>query len=155
MGRIDFDLQQYDGEFKKAGMDRLEKAAGVIRDKARDLVVTGKVTRVPGRSRMIDSTGHFIPSDNPPIWMERVPGGMKKTIRVVRKAGFKDITAMDAGSGTIWTNDNDVRVYAGNYKTWYATQMEFGRGRWRGGPRSFMRKALIAAEAKIRSIIEG
>lgn len=153
MGRIDFDLQKYDGEFKKAGMERLERAAEVIRDTARSLVVTGTVTRVPGRRRFVNKAGHMVESPNPPIWMERIPGAMKQTIRTVKKRGFDNTLGMD--SGGIWTDLVDVRVYAGNYKTWWATQMEYGRGRWRGGAKPFMRPAMIQAEGAVRSIIEG
>jgi len=145
MAKIDFDLQKYDGEFKKAGMQRLTECAEVIRDKARDLVVIGTVTRVPGRRRFVNAEGHLVPSTNPPIWMERTPGAMKKTIRVVRREEVVDFSP----------KDDNVRVYAGNYKTWYAVQMEYGHGQWRGGPRPFMRKAIAAAQSAIRSIIEG
>jgi hypothetical protein len=155
MAKIDIDLQKYDGEFKKAGMERVERAAAAIRDEARALITIGKITRVPGRRKYRNKAGHLVESPTPPIWMERTPGGMKKTIRVVKKKQFDNVMQMDVGSGTFWIEGKDVRVYAGNYKTWYATQMEYGRGKWRGGPRSFMRPALKRAEALVRMIIEG
>jgi len=154
MARIEYDLQKYDGEFKKAGMDRLVKAAGVIRDAARGIVVSGKVTRIPGRRKFVNKAGHLVESSDPPIWMERVPGGMKKTIRVVRKEAFENVETMDVGSGTLWIENKDVRVYAGNYKTWYAIQMEKGQGKWKGGAKPFMVPAMKNSEAAIKNIIE-
>ncbi|HSW62169.1 MAG TPA: HK97-gp10 family putative phage morphogenesis protein [Dissulfurispiraceae bacterium] len=72
------------------------------------------------------------------FWTERSPGAMKATIRVVRKEG-----------------KNNVLVIAGNKKTWWATQMEYGRGGWKGGAKPFMRPAIAATKGKVSSIIEG
>ena len=146
MARIDFDLQKYDGEFKKAGMERLEKAANVLRDDARSRVkvYAGKLHGPYKRGKYAGQ-----------IWTARDTDNMQKTIRVVRKKGFENVVSMDIGSGTLWTEGTDVRVYAGNYKTWYATQMEYGRGAWKGGARPFMRPAMAEFEGKVRSIIEG
>ena len=149
MARIDWDLQKYDGEFRKAGMERLEKAAGAIRDEAKQRGASGSVTRIPGRLRFVNADGRLVPS-SPPIWMERSPGAMKKTIRVVRRR-----EATLAGGQVDWSvKDDNVRVYAGNFKTWWATQMEYGNGMWKGGARPFLRPAMTQAEGKIRSIIE-
>lgn len=153
MARIDIDLQKYDGEFKKAGMDRLVKAAEAIRDAARGFVPTGTVTRVPGRRRKVRNH-RLVPDEAPPIWMERTPGAMKKTLRTVRKKGFENVESLDAGSGTFWTENNDVRVYAGTFKTWWAIQMEKGRGKWKAAPVAFMEKGIAASSEKVRSIIE-
>lgn len=71
-------------------------------------------------------------------WTERTPGAMKNTIRVSEKKGM-----------------NNVLVIAGNAKTWWATQMEYGRGAWKGGAKPFMRPAIHQSYDKIRSIIEG
>ena len=71
-------------------------------------------------------------------WTERSPGAMKATIRVVRKEG-----------------KNNVRVYAGNKKTWWAVQMEYGRGGWKGGARPFLRPAIASTKGTVKSIIEG
>ena len=72
------------------------------------------------------------------FWTERTPGAMRNTIRVVGRPGV----------------DNYL-VIAGNKKTWWATQMEYGRGKWKGGAKPFMRQAIHESEPKIRAIIEG
>ena len=71
-------------------------------------------------------------------WTERTPGAMRNTIRVVEKEGV-----------------NNILVIAGNAKTWWATQMEYGRGAWKGGAKPFMRQAIHESYSKIRSIVEG
>jgi len=144
MGAIDFNLQKFDGEFKAAGMARVVKAAEAIRDAAKGFCREGTVTRIPGRKTMVVN-GRKVESTSPPEWMERTPGAMKKTIRVVRlKTENLDMSKPE-----------NVRVYAGNKKTWWATQMEFGFGAWKGGAKPFLRPGLRTAESKARAIIEG
>ena len=46
-------------------------------------------------------------------------------------------------------------MIAGNYKTWWATQLEFGRGQWRGGKKSFMRPAVNKTKGQVTAILEG
>jgi hypothetical protein len=140
MGAIDFNLQKYDGEFKAVGIKRVLAAAEAIRDMAKAKCKEGTITRMPGRKRFKGPYG-MEPSTNPPIWMERSPGAMKKTIRV--------------WPPQVTENTRDIRVYAGNFKTWWAVQMEYGRGRWKGGAKPFLRPALHGSESKVRSIIEG
>jgi hypothetical protein len=72
--------------------------------------------------------------------MERDPGALVATIRVVRKKG--DPTR------NIW-------IMAGNYKTWWAVQTEYGRGGWKGGAKAFLRPAMAKAPATIKAILEG
>jgi hypothetical protein len=67
---------------------------------------------------------------------------MAKTIRVVEKKGL----GLHAGP--------NVRVYAGNYKTWWAKQMEYGRGAWKGGAWPFMRPAITGSKAQIKMVLE-
>ena len=148
MARIDWDLQKYDGEFKKAGMARIKRAAEVIRDMAKTNCIAGTINR-PARKHWVNN-GHLedaSPESSANIWTAREAGAMRETIRVVE-------TREDRGRGFDQERDN-VRVYAGNFKTWYAVQMEYGRGGWKGGARPFMRKALTAAPSRIRPIIEG
>jgi hypothetical protein len=143
MSRIDFNLQKYDGEFKAAGMERLERAANAIRDAARQKIKVGSITR-PQRKYFIFEH-HRRPSQSA-LWTERHPGEMRDTIRTVRRRD--ESLNFDA------SRDN-VRVYAGNFADWWATQMEFGRGKWKGGAKPFLRPALWGSESKVRSIIEG
>ena len=148
MARIDWDLQKYDGEFKKAGMDRLKRAADVIRDMAKANCKVGTIDR-PARKHWVNAEGHFedaSPLSSANIWTAREIGAMKATIRTVE---------LNNPSPGFDTKADNVRIYAGNFKTWWAIQMEYGRGGWKGGPRSFMRPALVSAPPRIRSIIEG
>jgi len=152
MAMIDFDLQKYDGEFKAAGMKRLIKAAEVIRDDAKRRIKVGTITRVPGRKMMRMKDGRMLPSTMPPKWMERTPGEMKQTIRVVTKYDFSGtFLANLAGDGGV----GNVRVYAGNFADWWAMQMEFGFGAWKGGAKPFLRPSLHSSQSAVRNIIEG
>ena len=144
MGAIDFNLQKYDGEFKAAGMERLEKAADAIRDEARrKCMPDGTITR-PARKYFIFEH-HRYPAQSG-AWTARHPGEMRETIRTVRRRV--------ESPGFDLAHDN-VRVYAGNYLAWWAPQREFGRGKWKGGAKPFLRPALWGSESKVRAIIEG
>ena len=134
---IDFNLQKYDGEFKAAGMARIEKAAKAIQGIAKGFCEAGSITR-PVRKRYVYQ--HHLEPSSGPLWTAREIGGMMRSIRVSR--------SHDASVP-------NVRVYAGNFAAWYAIQMEFGRGRWKGGARPFLRPALHTGESVVRSIIEG
>jgi hypothetical protein len=74
------------------------------------------------------------------FWTEREIGAMKATIRVVVKN--------DSTSRNVW-------IMAGNKKTWWAIQMEYGRGGWKGGRKSFLRPAIAQSTAEVKNIIEG
>jgi hypothetical protein len=143
MARIDWDLQKYDGEFKAAGMERMVKAAEAIRDVAKQNCKVGTVTRPARRYVILDHKR--VPVGGTDVWTERSPGAMSDTIRVVRLWDeSKDISKPE-----------NVRVYAGDFKTWWAVQMEYGRGAWKGGPKPFLRPALHSSEGRVRAIIEG
>jgi len=128
MAEVKLNFKQYDEVIAKACMDRIRVAANVLKNAAKERCVIGTVNRPlkPGQK----------------YWMEREVGAMRKTIRTVEKTGEKGLTG------------RDVRVYAGNFKTWWATQMEFGRGGWKGGRRSFMRPAIRATKSEIKFILE-
>jgi hypothetical protein len=139
MARIDWDLQKYDGEFKAAGMKRIEAAAGVIRDDARRILngkLKGNWKEHGPYSHM--RKGHKLVDFEASIWTERTKAAMVSSIRVTRREG-----------------EENVWVIAGNFKTWWATQLEFGRGRWKGGAKPFLRPAMLGAESKIHGILEG
>ena len=129
---------------KQGGMARLVEAAMLVRDEAKRILWSKQgnkaITRVPGRYYQIVG-GKRVPSTNPPVWMERTPGAMVRTIRVVLPYGAR---------GTV----NNVWIMAGNRKTWWAIQAEYGRGGWKGGSKAFLRPALKRAEAKMKTIIE-
>lgn len=121
-----------------ASMDRLRKAAVVVRDAAR-----AKVLPVwPGPYHGPYKTGKYAGK----IWTARDQDNLLKTIRVVEKresSGF----AFAQASKNVW-------IMAGNYKTWYAQQVEFGKGGWKGGPHPFLRPAFNQSKTEIRSILE-
>ena len=145
MGAIDWDLQKYDGEFKKAGMERVKRAADAIRDQAKLNCKVGTINRPERKHFVFD--GHLLPAAGGAPWTARQIGAMKKTIRTVEPR--------NSAESTFDKREDNVRVYAGNFLTWWATQMEFGRAGWKGGPKPFLRTALRTEESKIRSIIEG
>ena len=143
MGAIDFNLQKYDGEFKAAGMARLLRAENTIRDAARKKIKVGSITRPQRRYFIFEHRRQPASSGK---WTERHPGELRDTIRTVRRR--------DESPGFDTAHDN-VRVYAGNFLDWWAVQMEYGRGKWKGGAKPFMRPALHGSESKVRAIIEG
>jgi hypothetical protein len=119
MAQIIFDWMKYDAKVTDACLGRMEIAANLIKNEAKS-IIAGKLKRgwkEHGPYKKGKYAGAF--------WTAREYDAMAETIRVTKKEGRKDI----------W-------IRAGNKKTWWATQMEYGRGAWRGGPRSFMRPAL-------------
>jgi len=121
-------LEAYDGQFVKAGMDRIERAAAHIQLQMQTECIKSYENRRP-----VYKTG----KDAGKIYTARDFDIMAKTIRVVRK-----------------DNKLNIRIYAGNYKTWWALQMEYGRGKWKGGARPFVRKAVAKSVSKIQPILE-
>jgi hypothetical protein len=153
---IDFDLQKYDGEFLAAGAARVTRAAIAIRDAAKRHCVKGTITRPPRKHFVLN--GHLepeSPNSSARLWTERTPGAMRNTIRVVHKFEHGDMKYsniwVSVGAPKAW----DVRVYAGNFATWWALQMEYGFGGWKGGAKPFLRPALHESESKVRDILEG
>jgi len=113
----------------KAGMVVLEECGEILRNEAKAHL----------RPKL---NLNWIPHGPPPggeIWKGREDyAEMINSIRVVRKR--------DTKSRNIW-------VMAGNYKTWWAVQMEYGRAGWKGGPRSFFRKAMRTSIPKIHALL--
>lgn len=125
---INFNVEKWDGEFKAVAMDRMEKAANVLADEARNKLIAGHVTRGPYKK------GKYAGK----IWTSRGIGKyprLRDTIRAVGKEG-------------------NVRVYVGNFKTWYAMQVEYGKGGWKGGAHPFMRPAMKSARGAMRVVLE-
>lgn len=132
MAEIKFNFEQYDGQLSNACMDRLRAAAGEIQLQA---ILKCHVGRT---SRPVYKRGKN--AGQP--WTAREIGALRRTIRVVEKKDKQTI------------RDMNVRVYAGNFLTWYAIQVEYGRGMWRGGAFPFMRPALSASKYRVQTIIE-
>jgi len=130
MARINWNTEAFERECINASMDALEQAAKLIRDDAKR-ILRGKL-KGNWSDRGPDKGGEY--------WTERTKGAMVETIRVARKKGDPN---------------RDVWIIAGNNKTWWAIQMEYGRGSWKGGARSFMRPAMAKAPAAIKAVLEG
>ena len=126
---------RFDGEFMNASMDRLEKAAEVIKAQAKSKLSSqigrGKTT---GISHGPYKTGKY--AGEP--WTARDFGSLLKTLRVVKKE-----EQYGALMGTVGRN---VRVYAGNYLVWWAKIFEYYR--------PYLRPALNASKTEVRSILE-
>lgn len=127
-----WNTSDFEKRCKGVGMDRLEKACWAIADEAKR-ILRSKIKGPP--------ITRPVPPGRTDVWMERTPGAMVDTIRVVRRKGDT--------SRNVW-------IMAGNYKTWWAKQMEYGRGGWKGGAKSFLRPALRRAKslAGVRSALE-
>ncbi len=115
-------------------MDRLEAAAHIIAKDAKR-ILAGKIKGPPVKHGVYRKGTY-----KGAIWTERDPGALIKTIRVARKHG--DTT-------------RNVWIMAGNFKTWWALQTEYGRGGWKGGAKPFLRPALKNAPAAIKGVFEG
>jgi hypothetical protein len=133
MAEIRFNFEQYDGQLAKSCMERLRDAAGEIQLQAILKCKVGNISRpIYKKGRAANQT-----------WTEREVGAMRRTIRVVEKTGESGL------------QNRNVWVMAGNYKTWWAVQMEYGRGGWKGGPLPFLRPGSDSARSRVQSIIEG
>jgi len=133
MARITWDVSEKIPELRLLGMERLKEAAEIIKDEAKR-ILKSKMKGAP-INRPVYKTGDYAGQ----YWTEREYGAMIRTVRVVAKRG---------------ATGREVRIYAGNSKTWWATQMEYGRGGWKGGPRSFLRPAINKSIPKIKQLIE-
>lgn len=129
--------EQFDGEIIGASMERLRKCAVVVRDSARS-----KVRVYAGKLHGPYKTGKYAGK----VWTARDTDNLLKTIRVVEK---------NDGNGFAMQAYRNVWVMSGNYKTWYAQQVEYGRGGWKGGAHPFLRPALNQNKDRIRSILGG
>jgi HK97 gp10 family phage protein len=124
-------------------MERIEKAAIVVRDAARAKMTGFKYT---WKEHGPYKTGAY----RGQIWTARDYDALKATIRVTKKKE----TGIGAGVGFKAAKDMNVWILAGQFKTWYAIQVEFGRGEWKGKPHPFLRPAFNESMGKIKSIIE-
>lgn len=137
MAKFNLDLSKYDTEFYAAALDRVESAADVIRNKAR---VKLKNSIVAAGGEYWREHGPYKTGKNAgAIWTERKHGEMVKTIRTVRSVNplIKNILVM-----------------AGQYKTWWALQLEYGHGKWKGGAKPFFRPALKESMSDVVAICE-
>jgi hypothetical protein len=116
-----------------ASMEILEAACNIIRDDAKQKL---KVQlRGNWREHGPYASGKYAGK----IWTAREKAAMVRTIRVVRRK--------DATTRNIW-------IMAGNFKDWWAVQMEYGHGAWKGGARPFFRSAIKGSEGKVKALLE-
>ena len=133
MAKIQWDISKVLPELILVGMGRLGKAGRIIQVEAKAILHS----KINPQHKSISGPINRPAQSATKYWTERKVGSMVKTIRVVRKDDVRNI----------W-------IIAGNSKTWWATQMEFGRGDWKGKARSFLRPALKKSIPKIKSMIE-
>lgn len=134
MAEIKLNFAQYDNIIAKSCMARMREAAETLQ-----LAMILKCHKSYENRRPVYKSGPYAGRK----WTARDMDIMAKTIRVVEK-----------NEGQLGLDDCNIRVYAGNYKTWWATQMEFGRGEWKGGAHPFMRKSIASTKSKIKVILE-
>jgi hypothetical protein len=134
--------EEFAPEILHGAMERIEKAAIVVRDAARAKMVGFKYTwKEHGPYGSGDYAGK--------IWTARYYDALKETIRVTKKE-----TGLNAGYGYRAAKDMNVWIMAGQFRTWYAVQVEYGRGEWKGKPHPFLRPAFKESLDKIKSIVE-
>jgi hypothetical protein len=117
-----------------ATMDRLEAAGKIVQVDAKR-ILTGQL-----EGNWKEHGPYKSGKDKDKSWTARYKKKMVDTIRVTRKYG-------DTTGRNVW-------IMAGNYDSWWAIQMEYGRGDWKGGKRSFLRPALKGAAAAMQNVIE-
>ena len=142
MAEIVFNFEQYDGQLAKACMKRIRKAADVIIDAAKANCAIGDAYYTYPTKSGVKVVPGVRQATGGKYWTERSRGAMRNTIRRTEKRG-------DGG-----LENTDLRIIAGNSKTWWATQMEYGRGGWKGGARPFLRPALRKTKSEVQSILE-
>ena len=142
--KIEWHPEQITREIEIEAIVRIEAAAAVIRDKAKDNLsnlVTG-MTKQTGKN----STKYFPWKEHGPYkhgatWTARYHDKMVETIR---------LSPHDINLRT-----QSVRIIAGNYDTWWARQMEYGHSDWHGGAKPFLRPAMAGAKSNIQGALEG
>jgi hypothetical protein len=134
MAEIKWNFDQYDEIIANSSMSRIRAAADALCANMRQNCYRSYANRRPAYK-----SGPYAGK----AWTARDMDIMAKTIRVV------ELNNHHSG-----LDNRNVRVYAGNWKTWWATQMEFGRGDWKGGAHPFMRPAIQAMKSQIQVILE-
>jgi hypothetical protein len=133
MAEVKLNFEQWDEMIAKSCMSRMHEAASEIQ-----LQAVLKIKKSYANRRPAYKTGKSAGQ----IWTARDNDIMAKTIRVVEKKNQSGLRG------------RDVRVIAGNFKTWWAVQMEYGRGAWKGGASPFLRPAISASKGNVKTILE-
>jgi hypothetical protein len=133
MSEVKLNFAQYDNQIATAALSRMHAAASVIQ-----MNMVLKCKKGYANRRPVYKKGPYAGQ----IYTARDMDIMAKTIRVVEKKGIG------------LHESPNVRVYAGNFKTWWAVQMEYGRGAWKGGAQPFMRPAINGSKAQVKVVLE-
>ena len=128
-----FDFAQYDDQIAANCLNRMRAGATVLQ-----MNMILKCKKSYANRRPVYKKGPYAGQ----IYTARDMDIMAKTIRVVEKKGLGLHSGMN------------VRVYAGNFKTWWAKQMEYGRGAWKGGAQPFMRPSISGSKSQIQAVLE-
>lgn len=146
---VNWDTEAFQAACIGVTMDRLEAAARIIAEDMKRILapqLTG-MQKITGK----DSTQYIPWEEHGPYktgkyagkgWTAREKKAMLRSIRVARK---KDSTSRDI---------RIVAGYWGDLSSWWALQLEYGRGEWKGGRKSFMRPAMAKAGAVIQTCLE-
>jgi len=134
---IKFDIDAFLEDCKDVSMEGLEACAEIIRDEAKRILEK----KLSESSSVWDEHGVYQSGPNEGVyWTERTWQAMVDTIRVT--------PSREGQPDGVW-------VMAGNSKTWWAIQLEFGKGKWRGGNRSFLRPALRKSLPAMKAVFGG
>lgn len=133
MAEVKLNFAQWDEMLANASLARITEAAELLRDDMHSKCIHSYQFRRPAYKK-----GPYAGQ----VYTARDMDIMANTIRVVPKK-------VGGLHGYI-----NVRVYAGNFKTWWAVQMEYGRGAWKGGAWPFMRPAINATKSQIKVVLE-
>lgn len=133
MAQVKWNTTEFELACVGATMDRLEAAGKIVQVDAKR-ILTGQL-----KGNWTEHGPYQSGANAGATWTARYKKKMVDTVRVTRKYGDT--------SRNIW-------IMAGNYDTWWAIQMEYGKGDWKGGKWSFLRPALKGAASAMKSVIE-
>lgn len=81
------------------------------------------------------------------IWTARhSKRAMVDSIRYVKKKDAFSNLFIGVKNYNIW-------IMAGNFKTWWAVQMEYGHGKWKGGAKPFFRSGINKSKGAVNALI--
>jgi len=134
-------MSKWDTEFFDAALDRVESAADVIRNKAKVRLKQSIAAAAMGPGLAGERWREHGPykTGNTAQWTQRYHKEMVNTIRTVRSHD---------------KSKKNIFVMAGQYLTWWALQLEYGHGGWKGGAKPFFRPALKESMSEVIAICE-
>ena len=133
------DMSKWDTEFFHDALDRIESAADVIRDSA----------KVKLKTSIASARGNPPPSLAGERWKEHGPSGASWTARYHKEMvdTIRTVRSKDPTVKNIW-------IRAGAFDPWWAIQLEYGHGGWKGGAKPFFRPAMKGSVGQVISICE-